>query len=1147
MPELLEPPRSQSRPGSSLSTRPPSRASVLQGGRVPKRARLSTRNNHLIHTLIEQTLHTAEDDPAINSQVDAIARTLDSGKHSAPLSTMRNIDDRLKGLAEKHEVMLDEALANSLTEAWMGLKQHVEDTAEHDSQVRTRNLPEMMQFLDNTREFAVDYLDRSKNPQRESDALTWAAILRDEPLEGEHWKGAYGLPPGATKEGWEAENFFESDSDASDLSDFDLRHLNIQGTRKNTVITPVLSETESLTSAEDEMHVSGQDVMSTIVSEEMEALQYWKQAGLLPREFDGSTPGFDLGDPSTLAATIATIKKATISARPGVILESDAVREVLFMLQGHGSILAVNTESTKSRMATLQIKSEIPTIAHFSAASLRSILEFFATQATIMFQLREFTRSVYEAACTFPSSSTHKTPAGSRTFEAFAAAVDAEIRAFDSWCAAKEESIVQAQSGKVTGTPPVCTLLSLSHKVSATMSSSFEMLLAVVESLQQLRPKQTVHDPKGPYDFSFLPPALLSTIILDRVTTSIRTERMKGQTASANVLTAVIVKTMEPLWASVGVWMRQGMEFQDTAGTGADSEFFIERHSYIRPGSTEFWLEGHTLRTYDVDTALLVERARVGHSTLARPHNDDMVPLILGDLASDILSAGKAVGLLRALQIDDFFSNGEGEARYQWMDTWPSFAILVDSADTLMSAHSDGRGSPLSLRDVDSRRGEMDVAFTSEDIASLIRERLDPWCRVAHARLNRVITYDCELWRHVDAIEGLYFMQHGDFMSRFCAAFFERIEAGKPWNDYHSLNSTFRDVVSREGLEDLFDHRLVRLNFRGLRERHPTATVKAFEGLILEYQVPFPLTYLFNSDALRAYASIFVVFMQLRFARWILDKMMITLRANATKDLMSSPLMKQLTALRSRLIWFLSTIMRHLSSNVLDLHRTKFHDALAEARSLDEMIMVHDRSLEALEFMCLVRSETSSARKGVISILDLGLQLNAAILSAVEQGPTSAASQVHSDPLRRMGPPTRRRRRLNKVQRSRLRNVINFSADAHLPADVDEQDEDEATREEEEILREHTVDDVKFVPGGTTSIVGDQTSAMDSQMSFAPDGSLEEAVARISAELDVLVRHVKKQVESFSAGGLGTASFTPLGIESGAFSMLSFAFEDWDL
>jgi hypothetical protein len=50
---------------------------------------------------------------------------------------------------------------------------------------------------------AEDYLESSGTPRTDPVSVSWRAILDEEPFEGQHWEGVYGLPPGSTVEGWE--------------------------------------------------------------------------------------------------------------------------------------------------------------------------------------------------------------------------------------------------------------------------------------------------------------------------------------------------------------------------------------------------------------------------------------------------------------------------------------------------------------------------------------------------------------------------------------------------------------------------------------------------------------------------------------------------------------------------------------------------------------------------------------------------------------------------------------------------------------------------------------------------------------------------------------------------------------------------------
>ena len=55
-------------------------------------------------------------------------------------------------------------------------------------------------------EHAENYLESSRAPHRDPVSISWKDILDEEPFEGQHWEGVYGLPSGSTVEGWESKS-----------------------------------------------------------------------------------------------------------------------------------------------------------------------------------------------------------------------------------------------------------------------------------------------------------------------------------------------------------------------------------------------------------------------------------------------------------------------------------------------------------------------------------------------------------------------------------------------------------------------------------------------------------------------------------------------------------------------------------------------------------------------------------------------------------------------------------------------------------------------------------------------------------------------------------------------------------------------------
>jgi gamma-tubulin complex component 5 len=104
--------------------------------------------------------------------------------------------------------------------------------------------------------------------------ISWKSILDEEPFEGQHWEGIYGLPPGSTVEGWETRSL-DSTPPYSPLPLGDLSE-----------ISPSLSSTDSLPSVEAKFSLNpdaDSARMATTSSfghrqliEDLQRRQYWR-------------------------------------------------------------------------------------------------------------------------------------------------------------------------------------------------------------------------------------------------------------------------------------------------------------------------------------------------------------------------------------------------------------------------------------------------------------------------------------------------------------------------------------------------------------------------------------------------------------------------------------------------------------------------------------------------------------------------------------------------------------------------------------------------------------------------------------------------------------------------------------------------------
>ncbi|KAF8991906.1 hypothetical protein BDZ89DRAFT_1151313 [Hymenopellis radicata] len=538
------------RPISRLTARPQSR---------------QLRANHLkIVSLCEQlvrNLQGDEDETEYHSSIDYATRSLSLE------GTMLN----------KVGVTIEQAAVDrtmhALETSYKRLKENFEK--EHDLDQEIKALPSHLQLLfclanapeSSTSTYASSYLFNLNAPPPAVEVLTWKKILEDDPFEGEHWEGVYGMPPGSIKNQREP----DSDSDASSLWS-----LHSDERSSDSLPTPPRSPSPTSSPA---FTPSLPDIRLSVLHrkevEDLQARQYWRSDWRMPVQ--GMSTRFDIGNASTLGPTLQNVMGRNravptefVHLADKYIYEHDAVREVLIALQGRSNIM-LHWQNDAYRAT--------PRLLHLSLASQASILASLGERCTCLKHLRNFVTRVFS------------TPTKTRTLEAFADAVDAELRLLDTWCAGKEEQIVLATNGALPGQSLVVSLLSLEVQTRDKFEGAFSVLLSVVRSVFGQD-----HSPRAS-------PSTTTAALLDRLFAVIQENLERGERITAGVVMRVFIRSSEPLWSMVGQWLKDGMGIGDI-----DDEFFIESNG-LGSGAFGVGLLDPGKRTLCV-TRMAVERGR---------------------------------------------------------------------------------------------------------------------------------------------------------------------------------------------------------------------------------------------------------------------------------------------------------------------------------------------------------------------------------------------------------------------------------------------------------------------------------------------------------------------------------------------------------
>ncbi|KAI3616587.1 gamma-tubulin complex component gcp5 [Moniliophthora roreri] len=1040
---------------------------------------------------------------------------------------MEKIDSMIRGHAEKARIRSRDTYAEALETCFKQVKYQVAQDKDLDAEIKESRLSAHLQFLlalssppsPSTLSYAFVYLDSLANPPppSDSDELTWKKILEEEPFEGEHWIGVPGgIPlPKRRRDDDEGSN---STSSLSSLDSDDIE-LDIGALPSASIDDGQLATPSSQLLPRSQSGLSEKPLYTTYAYrkevENLKTKQYWREDWKIDGDLEDvihRRGTFDIGNASTLGPTLQRILPPSSSpnakssdlpmeimvSMERYIYEQDAVREVLMALQGRRNILF---DWIDNRFATTKTT---PRFLHLSLASQHSILATFCNTCTTLQQLRSFTSSIMNRYQDLQNFNTRKRAGRiTRTLEAFADAVDAEIRHLERWCADREEMMIKALAGALPDSNDglVVSMLNTEKSLRDTFEESFDVLLFVaLELASDEAPENWELPNRSPSTTT----ALLLNILFDAAQQRLE----QGDRVTADTLMRVFVRSAEVVWNMVGRWMKNGFELGG-AGIGTkrelEEEFFIESNELgyemgvVGLLDPDFWADAYGLR----DDGSGTSDGGVG----AVNNGQKGIPTFLQHVALPVLEAGKSVGLLKALDLDVGALKTQSEADVLNGWKWSSFRGLVAANNTLSVQHTFGNE-----RVVDGLRL---FSVSVDQLSQLIYGYVTPYCGAAGTLIARAIVEECDFWYHLHAIEGLYLMRRGDVISDFADVLFARMDAKQNWNDFHFLNTAFADVVElsrsdSKGSRLWVQLPLVRFSYRGsgIKDKSISRTMKAIDGLILEYAIPFPLTYVFTPRNLQVYGDIFVFLFQIRRAKDVLEKILV--RGERGKSDAKAGL-KAFYAVRSRLSWFINALLNFFTTNVIYTQVEMFHEELKQPRSLDHMIQLHAEHLKKIQGRCLLQPKTAVLYQTIMSILDMAVSFSDTFISF--SGDTTMTHDISS---RSVVIKHRSRR-----QRRRQKNVIGLAHSISWSPDSTDESENEVEFDLEE--------------GNTRA----SSFAVSMSAHSSPEGEdYFNRIQRMSNELDSHVRFVRRGVETL-AGGTGDAA--------AAFGVLAFVLEDWDL
>ena len=394
-------------------------------------------------------------------------------------------------------------------------------------------------------------------------------------------------------------------------------------------------------------------------------------------------------------------------------------------------------------------------MAHLSPLSYRSLLSSLAKVATQLQQTRYLVHSIYDLRLKSTASATTHC----RTLEALAESLDEFVRNVEKWCAEREEEIFYAQRGH--GKQLVVSLLGFESLLRQRMAGVLEVVGEVLRDITRLAASTPlIPTPVHANDFTIYHPSILSTLILDGLFAAIREQLSMGETATSQEVIGIFTHTAQPIWSSIGRWLRDGMdavEDEEVDGTlKQDQELFIEACE-VPLGSPDFWDEGYRIRK-------VVEDA--DRSTSAQQR--DCVPAVFQMIAQDVLAAGKAIGLLRAMGLNTPASFRMQE--HKWLSFKQVYTHSQENASKEVELAILAFAGESQVLDATAR-----MRWASDALVATVQDHAMSVCQDAHSQLIRVLKEDCELSRHLSGMQALFLMRRGDILSEWCDAVFSKV------------------------------------------------------------------------------------------------------------------------------------------------------------------------------------------------------------------------------------------------------------------------------------------------------------------------------------------------------------------------------------
>ncbi|CEP12196.1 hypothetical protein [Parasitella parasitica] len=882
-------------------------------------------------SLLRQLVHKITDlqpySPELENTVQKVKYILRYDKCTS--TSEQEVANRIDGLAEKFSIKGHNRLSTALLK-------HREEFLKMSRPLGTED-SNLLLSLSSSSNQDFNYIPTIKDTEKE--VLTWQDVIKDDPLEGDHWKK---WPDETTDD--DEEDDEEDDEDDGIIDDLELNCKTPTAAMQRRSHLGDLSNSQFDFTSKMKIDKRGdQEGLNHLMSQ-----QYWRQEYHLPQQ---DSPIVNLlQKPCQMSDALEKIfdinaEKSQLKA----ISEANMTREVLLLLRGYRGVLYSYEDGQF-------VFNEQYIVQHLGQQALGRLLQEFSFFGNIVADLRKLaTRAISEIKY-------------GQTSQAFAATLFQSLMDFDS-----KLSEFEAKSSIITSdSSHIISLLNLRN----TLDSPLQCFKAIHD---------VVVDAPYPQEDSRSISIYLIATLYDRALIA----QSSGQQTMYDTLLYVLQKTVVPYGHIMDDWIFHGSLNGDKA-----KEFYVSRRDEVSMNDSNFWIDGFTIEPVDQNFTCY-SCPLFDKSVMSRIFFTGKAVNLLSQIKKkkQIQHTDQTRTPFQSLFSDYVCVKPPFIKPVKMQDQQVS---PVAEYDLLMSALFSLNANLAIRSQQQQQHREQDSTYDYGSLFDLDLMRCseayieEPYNKAA-STLNTTLHQSCGLNRQLESLASIYLMLENDLMHSFCEALYTQLDNNETWFDSRILNRTFTESSEVSGYDETVYIELESVDSTMSKLNNQASYLELIQ---FNVEIAWPLNNFIQQKHLPSYSKIQRFLFRLKRAKYVMEKK--TMFRGKIKMAKSDPRAMRFYSIRMRILWFINAFFRYIMTTILHAETINFRDKLSMSKDADEITALHSSYIRRIVDRCLLNEKASSIKKSIVSILDMAEQMMS-IFERYMQSTDSYTDQISAE------------------------------------------------------------------------------------------------------------------------------------------------------